>query len=335
MDLPKLTHYVKIICTLFERFEQQRMKVKEAKSGSQYTYSEQGFIVFFLLMQFRRKYQFKSQWRWLTHHPEMVTLLGWEGVPHRKTISTRYKGLYETLQAFMMFCAQYTTELNEAFGLSHLVEDKSLFKALGPVWHQSDRLENRIPDKLRHLDTEATWSKSGYHGWVYGFGLHLTCTQDAFPVLIQVETANVSESQVVDQKAELILDQLQPETLATDNSYAKALRIRRWAKRGVALLSPAYKWITGRYAKAYHRFINQPFYRDLLIGRRTSVEPCFDLIAKVLGTQAKQKQLPVQRLDNVRSCLALASFSVQLAMIVNSIWGLPHRNVSHIYDAFS
>ena len=85
----------------------------------------------------------------------------------------------------------------------------------------------------------------------------------------------------------------------------------------------------------HHRFINQPFYRDLLAGRRTSVEPCFDLIAKVLGAPSQQKQLPVQCLANVRSCLALAAFSIQLAMIVNSIWGLNPRNVSHISDAFS
>jgi hypothetical protein len=60
----------------------------------------------------------------------------------------------------------------------------------------------------------------------------------------------------------------------------------------------------------------------------------FDLVAKVIGTTAKQKQLPVQRLPTVRTCLALATLSVQIAMIANAIWHLPHRNISEIATAF-
>ena len=69
--------------------------------------------------------------------------------------------------------------------------------------------------------------------------------------------------------------------------------------------------------------------------RRTSVEPLFDLIAKVLGTTGKHKQLPVQRLTNVLTCLALATLSVQIAMIVNNLWGLPPRNISVMTSAFT
>ena len=76
-------------------------------------------------------------------------------------------------------------------------------------------------------------------------------------------------------------------------------------------------------------------YLNLETLRRTSIEPLFDLIAKVLGTTGKHKQLPVQRLDNVQTCLALATLSVQLAMIVNNIWGLPARNISDISAAFT
>src|SRR3989304_547985 len=94
--------------------------------------------------------------------------------------------------------------------------DKSLFKAQGPVWHQADREAGRIPDKLRHLDTEATWSKSAYHGWVYGYGLHLTCNAVGFPKLIQTETASVSQSQVIDDKSPAILYSLCPDTLTGD-----------------------------------------------------------------------------------------------------------------------
>jgi len=210
-----------------------------------------------------------------------------------------------------------------------------LFKAQGPVWHQSDRVAGRIPDKLRHLDTDATWSKSAYHGWVYGYGLHLTCNAVGFPTLVQVETAAVSESQVIDHKAAPILADLRPGTLTGDNSYTQASRIRRWAKQGVALLTPALKWVKGRYAAAYHRFIAQPDNVALLKGRRTAIEPVFDLVAKVIGATANHKQLPIQQLANVRTCLTLATLTVQVAMIANNIWGLPLHDISHMMAVFT
>jgi hypothetical protein len=335
MENPTLTNYVDIIFTLFEQFEQQRAQRQGPKLGCPYTYSEKAFIVFFVIMQYRRISQFKTQRRWLVAHPEMLSLLGWDTVPHRKTVSTRYKALYETVQQFVLFIAQEARPLDESFSTEHLVEDESLFKAQGPVWHQSDRNENRIPGQLRHLDTDATWSKSGYHGWVYGYGLHMTCNDAAFPIIVQVETAAVSESAIIDQKANLILDVLQPLTVAADNGYTKAMRIRNWAKRGVALVTPATKWVKGRYAQAYHRFIKQPENRHRLHKRKTTVEPLFDLIAKVLGTDGNQKQLPIQGLKNVRTCLALAVLSVQIAMFINSIWGLAPRTISVMASAFT
>ena len=74
-----------------------------------------------------------------------------------------------------------------------------------------------------------------------------------------------------------------------------------------------------------------------------NASPCLDtlilqlphLIAKALGTTGRQKQLSLQRLDNVRTCLALATLTVQVAMIANSIWGLPLRNISTIATAFT
>lgn len=334
MDEPTLTDYVWLIMALFGRFEQVRQWDKQRR-GRPLTYLEQSFLVFFMAMQFRHIHAFKAQWRWLKAHPDMLVVLGWSSVSHRKTISTRYKALYGVLQAFIVFVAENGGDLGDSLCLKHLITDKSLFKANGPVWHQSDREANHIPRKLRHLDTDATWSKSGYHGWVYGYGLHVVCNEAAFPVLAQVETAALAETAVTDQQEPVILRHLQPETVAADNSYAKALRIRRWARQGVALLTPAYKWVKGRYAQAYHRFLQQPDIRPHYLQRKTSVEPFFNLVAQVLGLEGWQKQLPLQGLSNVRTFLALGVFSVQIAMLINSIWGLALRNVSLIAAAFS
>lgn len=331
---PKLTDYVSVIMQLFERFMQHPIDQPGVKQTKSLTYSTHSFIIFFMLMQFRSIYAFKAQRRWLTHHPEMLQMLGWQQPPHRTTIARRYKALYEVIEAFVLFISQYTADLSEQFDLTHLVADKSLFKAHGPVWHQADRQAEKVPKHLRNLDTDATWSKSGYHGWVYGYGLHIICTQDAFPTLMTVQSASVSESWAIDKKASDMLTHLSPKTLTADDAYTQAGRIRRWAKAQVALITPAFRWTKGRYAQAYHRFINQPKQQRHLSKRRSSVEPLFDLIAKVIGTSTQQKQLPVSGFFNVRCCLAIGVLSVQIAMIMNGIWDLPTRNVSHMAAVF-
>lgn len=101
------------------------------------------------------------------------------------------------------------------------------------------------------------------------------------------------------------------------------------------LLTPATKWWNGRYARAYHRFLHQPDVARRLHKRKSAIEPMFAILAQVMGTTARQKQLPVQGLANVRTCLALAVLTVQTAMLANSIWGLPLRSISHLMSAFT
>ena len=209
-----------------------------------------------------------------------------------------------------------------------------MFKAAGPVWHQSDRVQHRIPAGLRHLDTEAAWGKSGYHGWVYGYGLHLTCNLHGFPKLACVAPANVADSTTLDAKTELLWA-YDPEVVVTDNGYFSARRVRHWAKNGIILLTPATKWKKGRYARAYHRFRKQPRPAQWLRSRSTAVEPMFDLLCKVLKVQANHKQLPLQGLANVTTFLLLAVLAVQISMIVNNVWLRPLRQVSHMISSLS
>ena len=49
--------------------------------------------------------------------------------------------------------------------------DSTVLVARGGVWHKKDREANRVPHTS--IDTEAHWTKSGWHGWVYGWKLHI------------------------------------------------------------------------------------------------------------------------------------------------------------------
>ena len=332
MELPSKDDYVETYSTLFEKFEQGRNQ--PLGRGRPYEYEEGILIVFFTMMMIRRITSFKAQRRWLSKHPLEAQQLGMAGIPHRTTLSRRFKQMYETIQMFTTFVGCWAEMLSPAFRSRMLAEDASLFKALGPVWHQSDRKVNRIPEKLRNLDTDASWGRSAYHGWVYGYCLHLTCNHAGFPKLVQVETASVDESHILEQKTEMIF-QLVPRALVADNAYHKAMRVRQWAKAGILLLTPAATWKNGRYAQAYQRLIKSPPFLKWLSYRKTTIEPVFDLFAKVLGTSNNHKQLPVKGLANVRSFLALGVLAVQISMIINNIWHLPIRQISNTLTVFS
>lgn len=45
-----------------------------------------------------------------------------------------------------------------------------MVKAKGPVWHQKQKKQGIVPDRLHGLDKDATWGKSKADGWVYGHG---------------------------------------------------------------------------------------------------------------------------------------------------------------------
>lgn len=49
--------------------------------------------------------------------------------------------------------------------------DSTALRAKGGVWHKKDREAGIVPHSS--IDTEAGWTKSGWHGWVYGWKLHL------------------------------------------------------------------------------------------------------------------------------------------------------------------
>jgi hypothetical protein len=55
----------------------------------------------------------------------------------------------------------------------------------GGVWHNKHREQGLIPHSS--IDTEAGWSKSGWHGWWYGWKLHLAVTVGAVWIPLAAE----------------------------------------------------------------------------------------------------------------------------------------------------
>jgi len=126
--------------------------------------------------------------------------------PSRRTWERRLRAMPDTLPAQVGCLGRHLVELLRpwtACGRAVAV-DSTLLRAAGGVWHKQDREAGVVPHTS--IDTEAHWTKSGWHGWVYGWKLHLVSTVAAvwIPLAADLTAANVADNEV----APALLDEL-------------------------------------------------------------------------------------------------------------------------------
>jgi hypothetical protein len=74
--------------------------------------------------------------------------------------------------------------------------DSTLLRARGGVWHNTHREAGVVPHTS--IDTEAHWTTSGWHGWVYGWKLHVVVTVSDLvwlPLAADLTPANVADNE--------------------------------------------------------------------------------------------------------------------------------------------
>lgn len=81
--------------------------------------------------------------------------------------------------------------------------DSTVLAARGGVWHKKHREAGVVPHTS--IDTEAHWTKSGWHGWIYGWKLHLVVTVAGvwIPLRAMLTPANVADNE---QATDLLTD---------------------------------------------------------------------------------------------------------------------------------
>ena len=332
MSYPDELDYINFLFDRLQDFAEATESALPPPPGRPYVYSDASLIVFFVVMTLKGIHQFRAQHRWLMAHPVWLIRLRLTKQPSRVTLLRRYKAVSSTIVPFITFIGDWAIPLGDAFRQDVVYQDKSLFKAKGPVWHAKDRAAGRIPAGLRGLDTDATWSKSGYHGWVYGYGLHITTTASGFPIIAITDTAKVSEKTVLDQTTPLLI-QRHIGYLVADDGYTDLNRIEQLATQGLLLITPAIR-VTREKGCRYVQYLKQPELHAYQHRRKVAIEPIFALLKMILATDNNHKQLPVSGKANVSTFLALGIVALQMAMVINSIWGLPLRKVTHIITVF-
>jgi Transposase DDE domain len=189
--------------------------------------------------------------------------------------------------------------------------DSTPLETGGGVWHKKHREQGVIPHSS--IDTEAGWSKSGWHGWWYGWKLHLAVTAGSvwIPLAAELTVANQGDNKV----APLLVEQLPGEVryvLGDTHDNDPDLR-RRCHQRGCELVATRrgpYPHDDGgvEVRKIFHKLRSQ------------AIEPFNGLFKNVFEWRVK---MPVKGL--LRShLLALGAVVVyQLALLYQHQQGLP------------
>jgi len=117
--------------------------------------------------------------------------------PSRQTWERRLKAIPATLPAQIGCLGRTLVALIQPWarcGRAAAIDSTDLC-ANGGVWHNKHRQQGVVPHTS--IDTEAHWTKSGWHGWVYGWNLHVVSVVAAvwIPLAADLTPANVADNE--------------------------------------------------------------------------------------------------------------------------------------------
>jgi hypothetical protein len=93
--------------------------------------------------------------------------------PACRTWERRLKGLPESIPAQIGCLGRYLIEVIQPWATCGRAAaiDSTVLRSNGGVWDKKDREKGIVPDSS--IDIQAHWTKSGWHGRVYGWKLHV------------------------------------------------------------------------------------------------------------------------------------------------------------------
>ena len=186
-----------------------------AQRGRQITYPEKLFLkalVIMIVKHVHKVHELLSVLNEPTFEMQQLRhLLSENGrYPARRTWERRLKGLPTSLPAQIGCFGRYLVELIAPWATCGraVAVDSTVLRANGGVWHKKDREQGVVPHSS--IDTEAHWTKSGWHGWVYGWKLHIACVVASvwIPLSAHLTPANEADNEM----APALIYELPPDT---------------------------------------------------------------------------------------------------------------------------
>jgi Transposase DDE domain len=119
-------------------------------------------------------------------------------LPTRRTWERRLAALPPHLPGLIGCCGRHLVSVFNPWGHHGRAAavDSTPLKTSGGVWHKKHRDIGEVPHTS--IDTEAGWSKSGWHGWWYGWKLHLAVSVGAvwIPLAAELTPANTADNAI-------------------------------------------------------------------------------------------------------------------------------------------
>ena len=177
---------------------------KKRGRGRPKVYADRLFVKALLVMIIRRLYTAYSLLAFLDQDTALTCALRalltdeQSRFPARRTWERRLQTLPDTLPGLIGCLGRYLVTLLHPWARHGraVALDSTPLRGKGGVWHKKDREAGIVPHST--IDTEAHWSKSGYHGWWYGWKLHLACAVGALsiPLAAELTPANVYDAKI-------------------------------------------------------------------------------------------------------------------------------------------
>ncbi|MDQ3650477.1 MAG: hypothetical protein M3458_09455 [Acidobacteriota bacterium] len=211
------------------------------KRGKPRTYSSLSFLVLAIVAVTLRTFKERELHRLLLHDEGLRQTLGFARVPHRRTIERRLQSLISEAEAQIAATGERIVEevrlADEHSQISAI--DGRMYEAQGPRWHKQHRELGIIPTGLRNVDTDSSWSKSGYRGWVQGYRLVLQTLVFPEPVPLTAFWRANTEGEATVMAAALAKGRF-PVTsvLLGDETFGGAQLGAAYAEQGGWLLTP-------------------------------------------------------------------------------------------------
>ena len=136
--------------------------------------------------------------------PQQLRLLLYEQgrFPTRRTWERRLTALPQTLPGLIGCVGRHLVEVLHPWashGRAVAVDSTALENERGCLAQEAHKETGEIPHTS--IDTEAGWSKSGWHGWWYGWKLHLAVSVGSvwLPLAAELTAANTADNTVAPQ----------------------------------------------------------------------------------------------------------------------------------------
>jgi hypothetical protein len=118
--------------------------------------------------------------------------------PTRRTFDRPLKDLPATLPAQIGCLGRHLVALLQPWARCGRAAalDSTVLRARGGIWHKKHREAGVVPHTS--INTDAHWTNFGWHGWIYGWKLHLAVTVAVvwIPLAARLTPANTADNEV-------------------------------------------------------------------------------------------------------------------------------------------